>query len=184
MQNIHTVRWLTLGLVLFTAVGTTGCQSLLINKSPPKAEVIVSNHTAADVLIQQAGPNLAHNSTLLVASFVNVDDLTLSSTFGRLAAEQVAGQFTACGYQIVEAALRNSLYIRERQGQFLLSRELRELSSDFNAPTVIVGTYAVGRERIYVNARLVRAADNVVVAAYNYELPIDRDVSQMLRDNR
>jgi TolB-like protein len=83
---------------------------------------------------------------------------------------------------VIEMQLRNNVFIKQRGGEFLLSRELRSISSEHNAQAVIVGTYAVARKNVYVTARLVRASDSIVLASYDYSLPMDQDVAFMLRN--
>jgi TolB-like protein len=78
--------------------------------------------------------------------------------------------------------LRNNVYIKQRGGEFLLSRELRNISSEHNAQAVIVGTYATGRKNVFVTARLIRANDSVILASHDYSLPVDPDVAFMLRN--
>jgi len=45
---------------------------------------------------------------------------------------------------------------------------------------VIAGTYAVGRQSVFVNARLIRATDNLVLASYDYVLPLGPDAKALI----
>jgi hypothetical protein len=49
-----------------------------------------------------------------------------------------------------------------------------------NAAAVIAGTYAVGRNNVYVSARLIRAADNLIIASHDYALPLGPDTKALL----
>ena len=73
------------------------------------------------------------------------------------------------------------MYIKQRGGEFLLSREIKAISSQHDAQAVIVGTYAVGRKNVYITVRLIRASDSVILASHDYSLPLDSDVAFMLR---
>ena len=119
---------------------------------------------------------------MIAATFVNIDDLDKASSFGRIVSKQVSSRITEHGVQVIEMLLRNNVYIKQRGGEFLLSRELRNISSEHNAQAVIVGTYAVGRKNVYVTARLIRAKDSIVLASHDYSLPMDPDVAFMLRN--
>jgi TolB-like protein len=78
---------------------------------------------------------------------------------------------------------QNSIFISEGKGEFMLSRDLREISRTHGASAVVVGTYADGGDRMYVSARIVRPADNVVIAATDVGVPMQPNtVSVMLRD--
>ena len=86
-----------------------------------------------------------------MASFVNVNNLEESSSFGRIIAEQITSRFTQLGHKVIELKLRqNSIFIKEGQGEFILSRDVHELSKTYNASAVVVGTYADGGDRLYV----------------------------------
>ncbi len=140
-----------------------------------------TNRAAANNLIRMAGPEINPSNNIIAASFASIDDLTESSTFGRVASQQLTSQFTAAGYSVVEMLLRNSVYISERQGEFLLSRAINEISAEHNAHLVLVGTYAVGESNVFVTAKLIRTADSVIIASHDYVLPYTRDMRTLLR---
>jgi TolB-like protein len=152
--------------------------------TPPVADVIGTSHAAADALIDSAGAMLYPQKPLIAATFVNIDDLDQAASFGRVVSEQIASRFTQRSFNVVEMLLRHSIFIRQKQGEFLLSREVRNLSSEHDAQAVIVGTYAIGSREVYITARLVRAADSIVLASHDYTLPCDRNVSSLLSSGR
>jgi TolB-like protein len=159
-----------------------GCDGLPTSKEvPPVADVVGTSHAAADSLIQAAAGALLPGRPLIAASFVNIDDLEQPASLGRIVSEQVSSRFTQRGYSVIEMLLRHNVFIKQNTGELLLSREVRTLSSSHDAQAVIVGTYAIGRKKVYVTARLIRAADSVVLASHDYTLPIDADVAFMLK---
>lgn len=154
--------------------------------APAPANLIEINQRAADALLQ--GVQLDPAQPLLVASFVNLDVLTESSSLGRLFSEQVAGRVVNRGYQVVELKLRENLFFRG-QGALLLSREIGEVSRAHKAQAVIVGTYTASREMLYVSLKLVGtpplaaaapATSNIVLAAHDYAVPMDPNVRSLL----
>jgi TolB-like protein len=161
----------------------TGCEGTLPMPKPEPvvADIMGTSHGAADALIEAAGPLLDPAKPVIVATFVNIDDLERTSSFGRTVSRQVGSRFTSRGIKVVEVLLRNSIYIKQNGGEFLLSRELRNISREHAAQAVIVGTYAVGRHNVLLTGRLVRSADSVVLASYDYSLPVDQDVAFLLR---
>jgi TolB-like protein len=161
---------------------TTGCDTLpMPAPEPVTADIVGSSHGAADAMAERSAVVLDMNKPLIAATFVNIDDLSQSSSFGRIVSEQVASRFTDRGFKVIEMLLRNNIYIQQKGGEFLLSRELQSISSQHNAQAVIVGTYAMGRKNVYVTAKLIRASDNVVIASHDYSLPMDSDVAFMVR---
>ena len=144
--------------------------------------IISTNRAAANNLIRMAGNQISPSTNIIAASFADINDLSQSSTFGRVASQQLTSQLTAAGYSVVEMLLRNSVYISETQGAFLLSREVNDISSQHNAQLVLAGTYAVGESNVFVTAKLIRTSDSVIVASHDYALPYTRDMRSLLRD--
>ncbi|MBE0438740.1 MAG: hypothetical protein IBX57_03075 [Gammaproteobacteria bacterium] len=159
---------------------TTGCQT---NNVKPVEDVnlISLNYVAADHLIAAAASDLSTSHPILTTSFANIDDLKSSSTFGRITGEQVGSRFSQNGYSVVEMKVRNSVFIKEQSGEFILSRELKTLSTLHDAQAVLVGTYAVGSASVYVTAKLIATKDNIVIASYDYILPMGPDTKALLR---
>jgi TolB-like protein len=121
------------------------------------------------------------DAPLLVGTVVNVDSMNQSSRFGRTVSELVASRLTQLGYNVIEMKLRSSgVYIREGTGELLLSRDIRDLSSNYNAKIVIVGNYSVASQYVYMTLKAVSVADNRVISAVNYSLPITVDNRALL----
>jgi TolB-like protein len=138
------------------------------------------NYNAADSLLNQMHPKLSKDSPILVASFVNIDNLDASSTFGRVVAEQLASRFKQRNYATIEMKLRDNVFIREGTGELLLSREVAEISTKHRAQAVVVGTYAVASKKVYLTARVVNSSNGRVLSSYDYDIPISRDVFKLL----
>jgi TolB-like protein len=136
--------------------------------------LVAVSYTIADKLAENAARFIGPSDPLIVASFVNVNNLEESSGFGRIIAEQIASRFVQRGQKIIELKLRqNSIFIKEGKGEFMLSRDIRELSQTHNASAVVVGTYAEGGDRLYVSARIIRPTDNIVISAYDAGISMD-----------
>lgn len=139
-----------------------------------------TNYRAADSLLKKLKAQLPKDSLILVASFVNIDDLSESSTFGRIVAEQFASRFNQKGYTTLEMKLRTKVFIKERSGEFLLSRELKQISTKHSAKAVVVGSYAVASSKVYLTARVIHFPDGRVLSSHDYTIPIGRDTLKML----
>jgi TolB-like protein len=119
-------------------------------------------------------------SPILVASFVDLDNLSECSAFGRVVSEQFASRFNQKGYVTVEIKLGSNLFIREGSGEFMLSREMKEISIKHRAEAALVGTYTVASERVYFTARIINVTDGRVLASHDYSVPISLDVFKLL----
>lgn len=143
------------------------------------SSLVEDNQQAADALLLNAPLDPSH--AVLVGTLVSVDRLGESSRFGRLVSEQIAGRLTQRGLRVTEVRLRESLVMRADQGELLLSRELRDISHSHAAQAVVVGTYAVSANQVFVSLKLVRAPGGDTLAAHNYALPLDGNVRTLLQ---
>ena len=144
------------------------------------SQLIKANYNAVDKLLSASAIHVDKNTPMLVATLVNIDNLTQSSRFGRLISEQVATRLTQSGFNVTEMKLRSNVYIREDTGELLLSRDVRDLSKNHNAQVVVVGNYAVSAGYAYITLKIVAVADNRVVSAVNYVLPLNETNQAML----
>lgn len=169
-------------------VGTlllTGCASDK-NTRVVDAQVDLVNviDEAGAALLSQAAKGVVKQRIILATSFVNIDDLQQSSTFGRLLGDTISGDMVGRGYNVVEVRLRNSLFMQPSRGEFMLSRELQSVGAAHDAQAVLVGTYAIGGDYVYVNARLVSVIDSRVLSSHDFRLPLNRDIRKMLTTGR
>ena len=120
---------------------------------------------------------------IIATSLVNVDNLEASSSLGRIITEQLASRLTLQGYRMIEMKLRKAVFIKQGAGEFMLSREVRNISQNHDAQAVVVGSYAVGQERVYITVRIVRTPDSAIIASHDYTLPLTPDVRKLLRND-
>ncbi|HHB92665.1 MAG TPA: hypothetical protein ENK59_05575 [Thioploca sp.] len=143
--------------------------------------LIAASYTAVDKLIQDATPILSPQTNLLVTSIADIDNLTYTTTFGRLLGEQLASRFTQQGYMVTEAKFNDNLKIIPRNGEFVLSRELRELRDFSWVNMVITGTYAVSKNKVYITLKILDFTTSKVIASYAYTLPTGQNTLSLLQ---
>jgi TolB-like protein len=172
-------------VVLTAALGIAGCsETNTVRPQIADTDLIATNHNAAESLLNLSSANLSKSQPVLVASFVDVDNLDSSSTFGRITSEQIASKLSQSGYPVIELKLRNNVFIKEQSGEFILSRELVNLSTEHDAQAVLAGTYAVGTNSVWVTSKLIRTTDGVILSSYDYVLPMGPDTRALLRNSR
>ena len=177
MKSFFHLRGLPLFLVLTVSVLVlAGCQT---NGPAKDVNMIPISHDAAKKMIFQSKDRLEPGS-LILASFADIDNLENSSTFGRIVAQQIGSVFSSQGYKIIEMLLRGNVYIGKGEGEFLLSRALKDLSAEHDAQAVIVGIYAVGSKSVYVTAKLIQASDSIVLASEDFVLPLGPDLRTLV----
>lgn len=178
-------RGVAVALVV-SSLGILGCASsaddVPVRPIVQDANLIDKNYGAADALLMKATWLKERREPLLAATFVDINNLEMSSGLGRVIGEQIGSRFAQQGFTVIEIKMRNNIFVREGSGEFALSRSVKEISQSHNAAAVIAGTYAVGRQSVFVNARLIRATDNLVLASYDYVLPMGPDAKALLAE--
>lgn len=120
---------------------------------------------------------------IAVATFVDLDNLYGTSTFGRLIAEQLMSELAMKGYNVVEVRQSDALQVLMEQGEFGLSREVGHLRGHQDVSALVVGTYTVSPVRVYLNARLVDPSSSIIMSAGTVEMAKTEEISRMLRNN-
>lgn len=116
-----------------------------------------------------------------VATFVNVDDLYTTSTFGRVYSEQVMSELAMNGFDVIELRHSDALQFLGANGEFALSRDVSQVKRMRDLGGVVVGTYAVSPVRVYVNARMIDPSSSVVLAAGSVEMQKSKEIARLLR---
>ena len=128
--------------------------------------------------------NALGGGPVLVATVVNVNDLSRSAPLGRTLSEQYASQMAALGFNVKEVKLRGDIFVKEGAGELLLSCEIKDIARSYNASLVLVGTYSPAANFTYVSLKLVRTEDSRIIRGHDYALPNDRDVQRLLATPR
>ncbi|ROH86167.1 hypothetical protein ED236_06870 [Pseudomethylobacillus aquaticus] len=162
-------------------LGCNTYSSNLRNKNISGEEFINRNHKAVDSLTTQMSGKVHKDYPIVISTIVNMNQLSQTSSFGRLLTEQISGRFTQQKYSVVEMKMRNDVLIKDDQGEFLLTRELKDLATSVSSQAVVVGTYAVNGTDVFVNLKVVQPNTNLVLAASSYSIPKTRNMVDMLR---
>ncbi len=160
-----------------------GCETTTKVREPSYADArndqfIVENRKAAQALTSQLQQS---NAVMLIGTLANVDTLEQSTTFGRIVSEQISAQFTQQGFNMLEMKFRESVYVQNNQGEFMLTRQVSELANLYAAQAVVVGSYAESRDFVYVNLKVIAPQTNAVMAVHDYALPINGNTRRMLK---
>ncbi len=142
-----------------------------------KYDMTSVNYKAAEKLLLDA--KLPLGSAIIMATVVNIDDIENSSTLGRVISEQMSSRFVQNGMNVIEMKFRENVYIKQNTGELMLTREIGKIAKTHSANAVIVGTYAMSNSAVYVNLKIINPSTNVVIAATDYILPMNRDVEDM-----
>ena len=181
---------LILGLVCVSA-GLSACEtsrnSLVTDHTATSLTAYDANYTetayrAVGYMLFNARDSIVGDDSfdstrpVICAVSVNLNDLNKTSNFGRLIGQSLKTALQAHRVnKIIEIDLRDA-YVPIIQGtnagEFLLSRNILTLASQYNAGAAMVSTYSVALNKVYVTVELINVEQNVIVAAHQFEIPI------------
>lgn len=106
-----------------------------------------------------------------IASFVEFDDsLQHSNALGNQFAEAMATTLPQHGVAVIDYKLTRKIAV-SREGDFALTRDIRQLSDKVGMDYILVGTLVTTRRGVEVNSRVVSVKGQQVVAAASTLLP-------------
>ena len=163
-------------LTIFALLFITGCSvsntpNTLINNFK------LQNQQAVDNLLQNT--KIPQNCKIIVTTFANNNNLSQSSKLGRIITEQVITDIVNHNIKVLELKIRKGdiIYIKQQNGEFILTRNAKNLIKTQKACGVLVGTYSVininkSYQEIYVNMKLIDPKTNVIISSIDYIEPI------------
>jgi len=113
---------------------------------------------------------------VVAATFVDLNDLEKSNALGRQIAEWLANGLSREGLQVMDLRLHPSeVAFSAEVGETVLSRQAGQSIGERPVFAFVTGTYSGlssggGTERVYVNARVLRASDGKILASADYQL--------------
>ena len=148
-----------------------------------ETDLISFSYQAAEDLLARAYPPLVPQNQempVLTTTFVDNNDLTKTSQFGRILQEHIGSHFVQMGYSINEVKLAKTLEIQERSGETILSRNLHKLSGNQQkAQAVLVGTISYANKSMYISTRLINPTTSAIISSADYKLPMDYHILAM-----
>ncbi|MBF0195961.1 MAG: hypothetical protein HQL71_15485 [Magnetococcales bacterium] len=128
------------------------------------------------------------DSRLMLTSFATLDNLEETSPLGRLMAEQIGARLTQQGFTIIDPRLNpDSVQIIPKSGEFMLSRDVLKLTTKHNIQAVVAGHYTVAKTvdgvKLFVNIKIIRASDNVVLSSLASGVVINQAIRSLLDIN-
>ena len=178
-----------LGLLLPDGQGGLLWQQSGLPRKLPNAESVDARELKLKIrdLAEQLVSNVTdlrlRNMVALPTTFVDQDNFRRTSSFGRYIAEQLFYELNQRGFPVREYRVNKAIHLEQGQGDFLLSRALADVPT--RQSLVIVGTYCHDADNVFVNARLIRGSDGLVLRSGQLVMPLTGVTKRMLaRNNR
>ncbi len=137
-------------------------------------------HDIAIQLIENMNADAGIQGVIGVSTFVDLNYLYRTSPLGRYLAEQLMGELQRAGYQVVEIRKTEAILIKKKFGEYSLSRELDEIANHTSANIILVGTYIVKGNYVFINARLVSTGNGMVASSAMKIIPNNKFMRSML----
>jgi hypothetical protein len=185
LKKLMTYRYLVLILVLLFI--PCGCAS---NHGRP----VISVHNDLDIsllgaevsreLIEFSSPPLipaSNDHPVLVLTPVGNEKINSSSSFGRTLQNAMVAGFVKNGVVVSEIKLKDNAIVQPDQGEFMLSRDISTmLKSRQPAQAVVVSTYTLNRDVLYLSVRLINPENGLIRSVYEHKHRLDNNTLQML----
>lgn len=118
---------------------------------------------------------------IVVTTFVDVNNLYETSSFGRILSEQLISELSMRGFNVIELRLAEALQIMNDKGEFGLSRDLATLKREHKISTIVTGTYATSPDRVYLNVRMIDPKTSFINSVGSVEMAKSEEIARLLR---
>ncbi len=165
---MQTVLRVLLIALLFQALLAAGCnkKNTVATAHDPAyidaQELKLKIRELADQMLATTDNSRLYGLVAMPTSFVNLDNKAQTSAFGNLISESLIYEFNQRGFPVREYRLTGNIDVVLRQGDFALLRQ-GLVSTEGKWAALVVGTYYRDKDAVFVNARLVRAHDGLVL---------------------
>lgn len=185
-------RVIPIALALLPVLLTTSCQSPseqfaqrfdppAVPTAPPEVDLPATVRNSARTLVAAMPHPLPEGHHVLATTFVSLDEFTSTSRLGRALAEMYVSQLSGHGIDFQEIRTRaNGILIEPQLGETLLTRSAPHLAGETSAFAVLLGNYSVTPQEVFLNVRLLRLSDQLILTADSYSLPRLPNIESLL----
>lgn len=167
----------------FSSSGDGGKEQRRTSVTDEQAERLIGAvRNLVGQLMHSGSSYFEEEQRLTVSTFVNLNDLYRTSAFGRFLGEQMVNELRGSGLEIVDVRKTPNILIHQKYGEYGLSRDMEELPFVHEAHAVVVGTYSIAADQVFVNARVLRNSDGYVIASASEVLRKNTLLVSMLED--
>lgn len=125
----------------------------------------------ADQLLATMPNSALQGYIAMPTSFVNENNTSQSSPLGRLMAESMYYEFNQRGFPTREYRLTGNINVQGGKNDLALAANQVVSTKGQKWAALLVGTYYVDKDATFVNVRLVRASDGLVLRTAQLVLP-------------
>ncbi|OGQ99826.1 MAG: hypothetical protein A2505_07205 [Deltaproteobacteria bacterium RIFOXYD12_FULL_55_16] len=117
---------------------------------------------------------------LILTTVVDLDDLHVTTRFGRTLTEALSTSLFRHGFGVVEIRKSAELLIRDNRGELMLTRDVKLLARQQQAAAILTGTYSLTPTTVVLNLKLLDAGSQQVLSVAGLELQRSRSINHLL----
>jgi TolB-like protein len=178
------LRYGLLGLLLACLL-LSGCA-----KEPQKdfSQVTSDFFGFGDQLADQLVVNKRHKGVkeerLILTTFVHLDDLYQTSSFGRAMTESLSSALFRRGFRVAEIRKGPGLYVKSKSGELTLTRDISLIAREQEVQAIVAGTYSLTPTTVVINARLLAAESEEVLSVAGLEIERSANINYLLSERK
>lgn len=178
-------RMMTCFLLALMIMGCSGCLS---SKSSGTVSVTspdffgFSDYLARQLVVNRQNGATPHGERIILTSMVSLDDLYVTSDFGRTMTESLSTTLFKYGFRVAEIRKAPSVFVRSKEGELVLSRDVSLLAGDQTVHGIVSGTYSLTPTTVIINVRLLDATSQEVLSVAGMELQRSRNINYLLTE--
>jgi TolB-like protein len=123
--------------------------------------------------LMESNTSMTARTPVAVTSFVDLQNMDATNWLGNTVAEGFIHQLQERGFKVVDFKTTGSIQVT-RQGDFVLSRDWKDLAHKQDIQYVLTGTMLRQEGGVLINARIVGMQSRIVVATAQGFLPANR----------
>lgn len=162
-------------LTILTLALTSGCSRLYRPSEVKDDDLVEQSYDAVDQLLLNLRQPLPLGNLVVINSLVNVDDLGQTLAFGRIVSDQITSAFHRSGYLVTGMELPTELFTKNDTGILQLPEKTKEALVTAGAKAVVIGSYAPGRNSVYVSLRVVDISNQNIISSTDYAVAMGPD---------
>jgi hypothetical protein len=152
-----------------------------------KVNLTENTYAAADMLAQQTQSRMTPQTPLRIAVLTDVTTPNETTAFGQQVANHLGSRFVQLGYNVQSVPLPPGMMATQAMtapvalttGGAPQPVQAGASPSAGKGEVLLTGTYTRMKDTIQVNLKVLQAPDQKIIAAYDYALPMTRDLREV-----
>ena len=162
-------------LMVLALILQSGCSRTYRPREADDDNLVEVSYQEVNSLIQNLRLPLPKGTLIVINSLINVDNLGQSLAFGRIVSEQISSAFHQAGYLVMGMELPTEIFAKNDAGILQIPDKTKEALNLLGAKAIVIGSYAPGRNNVYVSLRVVEIASQNIMSSVDYAVGMGPD---------